>query len=128
MVKVEAERSSSPFDRQKINRTSQKGQQWAQAPTAVEQWRQVGRLAGTRVQCSPPPLPLLKPSCSPLLKSQCTPVKLGHSSETSGTRLTSNMLALGTTSGFRGAFTLWPWEGAYLSSEPLFSHLSLGKH
>lgn len=47
-MKVGAEGPSSPFDGRRNNvKMSKKGQQQVQAPTAVEQWRQVGRLSGT---------------------------------------------------------------------------------
>lgn len=47
-------------------------------------------------------------SCSLLLEPQCTPAEWGHSLETSGAGLPSNMPASGvvTTSGFSGGFTL----------------------
>ena len=108
-MKVGAEGPSSPFDGRRNNvKMSKKGQQQVQAPTAVERGDRLAGCLGLESCVVQPPLPLLKPSCSPFLKSQCTPVKLGHRSETSGARLTSNMLApeVGTTSGFRGAFTL----------------------
>lgn len=53
VVKVGAEGHPLHLTDAEINGMSKKGQQQAQAPTAVEQWRQVGRLAGTRVLCSP---------------------------------------------------------------------------
>lgn len=109
-MKVGAEGPSSPFDgrRNNVKMSKKKASNRFKPPQLLSSGDRLAGCLGLESCVVQPPLPLLKPSCSPFLKSQCTPVKLGHRSETSGARLTSNMLApeVGTTSGFRGAFTL----------------------